>query len=590
LINPVPENIESVLNSSAHLKVPKYQREYKWGTSEAGEFWEDLESYLDSSEDNLFLGNLIFDIHEAPQKKIWIIDGQQRITTILILLIACRELAKKINALKIANKIQEKICFEDSTTGEFLGSRLTASESIKNVFDHLCKDDWDGIFPDKLPTGKQVKRQSNRLKPIYNYFWSKISAFDQPRLSMLLNTLYSSYIIRIDIEDEIEAFKIFERTNARGIDLEASDLLKNYLFSTLGNSVEEAWYRITELSDGTMLKMLKYFYVSKKGKVSKSDLYKKIKNYGRDISPQHLLEELEEFSSFYNAIRVADSANMKNYFDQINLSALIQDTEKFEDVYSSIEGLRLFKITQIYPLLASAIYCFIRNGQSLNRSNNSKLVKLFRKLENYHFINNAICERIGNEVENIYADFSKRYAEADNFDQISDELYLILKDQLALRDEFVSRFSDISYQASTIPLISYIFDRFNNNGLASGQRVRLFNPDERVLRRNHNIEHFYPQNPLLDSQTMSLSDEEKNNIGNLLCISFRTNSKLGNLLPEKKAIRLKTDLSKEVNNTPYVTEFLKEYENKIANWDKDVILERATKMSIEAYNKVWSFN
>lgn len=590
MINPVPENIESVLNSSAHLKVPKYQREYKWGTSEAGEFWEDLESYLDSSEDNLFLGNLIFDIHEAPQKKIWIIDGQQRITTILILLIACRELAKKINALKIANKIQEKICFEDSTTGEFLGSRLTASESIKNVFDHLCKDDWDGIFPDKLPTGKQVKRQSNRLKPIYNYFWSKISAFDQPRLSMLLNTLYSSYIIRIDIEDEIEAFKIFERTNARGIDLEASDLLKNYLFSTLGNSVEEAWYRITELSDGTMLKMLKYFYVSKKGKVSKSDLYKKIKNYGRDISPQHLLEELEEFSSFYNAIRVADSANMKNYFDQINLSALIQDTEKFEDVYSSIEGLRLFKITQIYPLLASAIYCFIRNGQSLNRSNNSKLVKLFRKLENYHFINNAICERIGNEVENIYADFSKRYAEADNFDQISDELYLILKDQLALRDEFVSRFSDISYQASTIPLISYIFDRFNNNGLASGQRVRLFNPDERVLRRNHNIEHFYPQNPLLDSQTMSLSDEEKNNIGNLLCISFRTNSKLGNLLPEKKAIRLKTDLSKEVNNTPYVTEFLKEYENKIANWDKDVILERATKMSIEAYNKVWSFN
>lgn len=590
MINPVPENIESVLNSSAHLKVPKYQREYKWGTSEAGEFWEDLESYLDSSEDNLFLGNLIFDIHEAPQKKIWIIDGQQRITTILILLIDCRELAKKINALKIANKIQEKICFEDSTTGEFLGSRLTASESIKNVFDHLCKDDWDGIFPDKLPTGKQVKRQSNRLKPIYNYFWSKISAFDQPRLSMLLNTLYSSYIIRIDIEDEIEAFKIFERTNARGIDLEASDLLKNYLFSTLGNSVEEAWYRITELSDGTMLKMLKYFYVSKKGKVSKSDLYKKIKNYGRDISPQHLLEELEEFSSFYNAIRVADSANMKNYFDQINLSALIQDTEKFEDVYSSIEGLRLFKITQIYPLLASAIYCFIRNGQSLNRSNNSKLVKLFRKLENYHFINNAICERIGNEVENIYADFSKRYAEADNFDQISDELYLILKDQLALRDEFVSRFSDISYQASTIPLISYIFDRFNNNGLASGQRVRLFNPDERVLRRNHNIEHFYPQNPLLDSQTMSLSDEEKNNIGNLLCISFRTNSKLGNLLPEKKAIRLKTDLSKEVNNTPYVTEFLKEYENKIANWDKDVILERATKMSIEAYNKVWSFN
>ena len=79
MINPVPEKIGSVLNSPANLKVPKYQREYKWGTSEAGEFWEDLESYLETPTDNLFLGNLIFDISESNKKKIWIIDGQQRI-------------------------------------------------------------------------------------------------------------------------------------------------------------------------------------------------------------------------------------------------------------------------------------------------------------------------------------------------------------------------------------------------------------------------------------------------------------------------------------------------------------------------------
>ena len=169
MINPVPENIEKILNSPAHLKVPKYQRDYKWGTSEAGEFWEDLESYLYTSGDHLFLGNLIFDISKVSHKEIGIIDGQQRITTILILLIACRELAKKINATKISNKIQEKICFEDTTTGDFLGSRLMASESIKLAFDYLCKDDWDGIFPDKILT-KQVKRQSNRIKPIYKYF------------------------------------------------------------------------------------------------------------------------------------------------------------------------------------------------------------------------------------------------------------------------------------------------------------------------------------------------------------------------------------------------------------------------------------
>ena len=470
-----------------------------------------------------------------------------------------------------------------------MGSRLTASESIKSVFDHICEDGWDGVFPEKLPSGKQVKRQSNRLKPIYNYFSDKIKLYDQPALSKLLNTLYNSYIIRIDIEDEMEAFKIFERTNARGVDLEASDLLKNFLFSTLGNSVEEAWYRITELSDGTMLKMLKYFYVSKKGKASKSDLYKKIKSYGKEVSPQMLLEQLEEFAIFYNAIRTADSANMKNFFEQIKLTALLEDQEKFEDVYSSIEGLRLFKITQIYPLVASALACYVRSGQSSIRSANPKLVKFFKRLENYHFVNNAICERIGNEVESIYADYAKKFADSSNFDQISASIYSELKDQLALKEEFILRFTDITYQANTIPMISYIFDRINNNGLAAGQRVRIYNPDERILRRNHNIEHFYPQNPLPESKLPKLTEDEINNIGNLLCISFRTNSKLGNITPENKAIRLATDLQREVCNTPYVNKFLEEYKDDMTNWDRNVILKRATKISEDAYNRVWNF-
>lgn len=588
MINPVPENVETILNSPANLKVPKYQRDYKWGASEAGEFWEDLESYFDNRDDHLFLGNLIFDVSEASHKKIGIIDGQQRITTIMILLIACRELAKKINSTKIRNKIQEKICFEDSRTGDFLGSRLSASESIRLVFDHICQDEWDGTFPERLGT-KSLKRQSNRIKPIYNYFWDKIKNFDQPTLSRLLDTLYNSYVVKIDIQDEIEAFKIFERTNARGIDLEASDLLKNYLFSSLGLAVEETWYSITELSGGTMLKMLKYFYVSKRGKVSKSDLYKKLKLYGRDITPEKLILELEEFAIFYNAIRSFDSANMKNYFDQIGLGCLLQDQEKFDDVYRSIESLRLFKITQMYPLILASIQCYIRAGYGANRSFNHKLVKFFKQIENYHFVNNQICERIGNEVESLYADYSKKFAESDDFDSLAESLYSELRSQLAGAEEFISRFTDISYQASTIPLISYIFDKVNNHGLAAGQRINIFNPDERILRRNHNIEHFYPQKPLPTSRLPKLGEDEVNNIGNLICISFRTNSKLGNLDPADKANKLNTELEKEVLNIPYVRKFLQDHKEEFQNWDKVAINKRATEIAKDAYSKIWKF-
>ena len=81
----------------------------------------------------------------------------------------------------------------------------------------------------------------------------------------------------------------------------------------------------------------------------------------------------------------------------------------------------------MYPLILSAIGCYLRSGYGANKSFNPKIVKFFKQLENYHFINNAICERIGNEVESLYADFSKKFAESSNFDETSTQLYKDLK-------------------------------------------------------------------------------------------------------------------------------------------------------------------
>ncbi|KKW01391.1 MAG: hypothetical protein UY36_C0023G0010 [Parcubacteria group bacterium GW2011_GWA1_49_11] len=240
MINPNPAKIESILNSSIQFAVPRYQREFTWGKSEALEFFEDLKSYTELETGGLFLGTLIFDISEERQKKIKVVDGQQRLTTILLLLIACRNLAKKSKAARIAQKIQEKITFEDPTTAESLGPRLIASESVKDVFEEISKYEWNGEFTPKIGN-KHVKLQIRRIKPIYDYFYNEIKSFDKAKLSNFLKVIYESYVVRIDIQDEVEAFSIFERTNARGVDLEASDLLKNYLFSRGVEGLEEAW-------------------------------------------------------------------------------------------------------------------------------------------------------------------------------------------------------------------------------------------------------------------------------------------------------------------------------------------------------------
>lgn len=584
MINPNPAKIEDILNSSIRFEVPRYQREYKWGRSEAVEFIEDLKGYAESEKGSLFLGTVIFDISEESKKLYRIVDGQQRLTTIVLLLIACRNVAKQINAVNLATLIQNKISFTDPTTAESLGCRLISSDSIRDVLEHIAKYEWNGEFPVKIGN-KQVKRQVNRIKPIYDYFITEIKHFDQFSLGRFLRAVYNSYAVRIDIQDDMEAFSIFERTNARGIDLEASDLLKNYLFSQGVDGIEDAWTRIINNSDGTALRMLKYFYVSKRGYITKSELYKNLKIYGFEIGPSNLASELENFSIFYSMIRASSSEDVREYLSEIECTSISTDKHKHDQLYAAIEGLRLFKISQAYPVMYSALSCFIKNGMGGNNKQSKRLVELFELLEKYHFINNAICERIGNEVEKLYADFCKAYSSSGDFEKTTDELFKALKQQLASKEEFISRFSDISYSTDSVGLISYIFDRINNFNLPPGSRVRIFNPDQKLLRKNHSIEHFYPQNP---SDIPALPAEVVDNIGNLMVICFVTNSKLGNLSPVMKMEKLTGDLAKDVQNLEYLKEFISTYRDSVATWNEQIISERAKSIAELSYNKIWA--
>ncbi|MBI5887840.1 MAG: DUF262 domain-containing protein [Deltaproteobacteria bacterium] len=483
MINPNPSSIGDILNSTSQFAVPNYQREYTWGKNEAIEFFEDLKSYADSGTGNLFLGTLIFDVSEKNKNSIKVVDGQQRITTILLFLIACRNVAKQINANNLATLIQNKITFTDPTTAESRGCRLIASVKIKDVFEDIASDfNWDGTFSPK-PGKKPFKWQVNLIKPIYDYFYDEIKSFNQTDLSKFLKAIYEAYVVRIDIEDELEAFSIFERTNARGVDLEASDLLKNYLFQQGVDGLEEIWPQVVESSDRTLLRMLKYFYVARKGYVTKSDLYKKLRIYGTNIGPFNLVKEIDDFSKFYSAIRTAGRAEIKDYFDSIGCSAIACDQDKYEEIYLALEGLRLFKIAQIYPLLYAAISCFIRDGGGDNQSLSKKLIQMFDMMEKYHFINTAICERMGNEVEKLYATYCEKYADKDSkFEKTTKELMHSLKGKLATENEFAARFVELSYSAESIPLISYIFDRINNVDRKPGQRLIICPSREKRLQ------------------------------------------------------------------------------------------------------------
>lgn len=571
--------------------VPQYQRKYAWKETEAGEFIEDLMNYLDSEGGSLFLGTFIFDNSEEKKNRLIVVDGQQRITTIILLLIACREVAKKLGEDALVVLTQQSIAYVDKATGKTVGFRLEASKSIRQVLDFIADKEWDGKFPEKL--GKQhVKLQVARIKPIYEYFMDQLKDFRQPELSKFLNAIYQAYVVRIDIPNRLEAFSIFERTNARGVELEVADLLKNYLFKVGVEQFEDRWDQIVRNPDGTLLRMLKYFYISKHGPTSKSQLYKKLKSYSEDVNPENLVRELEDFSEFYFMSRKADSAAVHGYFQSIGCLGMDNKEYRSDPVHASLEGLRLFNVSQTYPLIYAAIRCYmatVDGKKSAGEKLAEKLIHLFQVLERYHFINNAICERIGNEVEKLYGDYSKEFSESKKFEEVASRFIGELKKKRATLSEFSSRFVEQTYSVDDLPLLAYIFDRINNCSLKPGQTVSIFNPDKTFLRKNHNIEHFYPQKPNKnmphDSDTLEVVD----NIGNLLAISLFVNSKLDNKSPCEKIEILRGKLKGQIQNMIYVQHFVDEYGDKCKSWNREMIGRRAHDLAQDSYNRVWAF-
>lgn len=282
-----------------------------------------------------------------------------------------------------------------------------------------------------------------------------------------------------------------------------------------------------------------------------------------------------------------EEAAVKNFFHEKGCTEISAHQHRHQRIARSLQALGEFGITQFCPPAYAAIECLVRNGGCGKAADAKALIDLFDAFEKYHFINNAVCERVGNEVEKLYADCCGEFAESKNFAKTTGGLIGEMKKRLAKEEEFVAIFIETAYSAESISFLSYIFDRFNNWNLDPSQHVRIYNPDPKLLRRNHNIEHFLPQKPdpalKIAEDTLSVVD----NIGNLLAISYKTNSRLGNGSPAQKILRLKKELSKEVQNLSYVTEFVDTYAEDSSGWDKQKIEKRARDMALKAYREVW---
>ncbi|QZH74394.1 MAG: DUF262 domain-containing protein [Erythrobacter sp.] len=585
--------IKQLVSSNSQFVIPRYQRGYDWkGDTQVKDLFTDLIQCLESNYDqDLFLGSMIFDVaDEKSGNQVEIIDGQQRFTTIIIALIAARDFAKNVlQNPQLALNIQNDIQNSDVVLGSSF-NRLKASETIRDVFDIMCAPDWDTSFPDsvfdsKTKKTRSIRRQVSRVEPIYKYAATQISDLCEGKgqeafIKFVKQLQHQTYIIRIDVDDKSEAFEIFERTNARGKPLEVSDLLKNFLFSRskeLDDAAEEIWDRVSEYAGNNILRVLKYFWISRRGPVANRDLYRNLRSYAAEIGVNEFVNELQNFSEYYAAFY---SNERKTFPDWMMGVGVATNMMYLTEISRSVAALRLFNVTQPLPLIYAAVSAFTNLPQ--DGRDPKDLINLVRYLESYHYINNKICRRIGNEVERTYASHSDRLYNGDDFKAGVNSLLEELKERTASREEFSANFGYLSYESlNDRAIIRYTFDRIANKAVKEGQRISLvdFYGAEAGAVSEFDIEHLLAQSSATDE------DSVVHDIGNLIVMPKQINGILGSDSPEQKIEKLlhPANFSNNIKNVPqYIYEFA-EYAQKFGSWDENAIKERTHYLADQVY-------
>lgn len=246
IFSPPQISLKQVLKDRRY-KVPSYQRPFSWTIDEAHELWSDIEK----NQAPYFLGILVLQ-KAGDSKSFDVVDGQQRLATLLLLIRSAVEVLGDEDEL--GKELQTDYINQKEWGEEKSDFTLTLSEKDKYNFFTLV-DNKTTYSPPKLAPWESKKGRkygSSRLSAIKEFFAGKIVSLKNVHgrsgiISFIQKVLALSFI-EVLLEDDSDVYLFFETLNARGIDLTVADLLKNRVCS-ISDEPYVAASRIDNISD-----------------------------------------------------------------------------------------------------------------------------------------------------------------------------------------------------------------------------------------------------------------------------------------------------------------------------------------------------
>ena len=389
-IEPSNQTFSELMSNSTRYVVPRFQRDYSWEQEQWEDLWNDIQELGEGGSH--YMGYIVLQQKEKHQFEI--IDGQQRMVTLTLLILAyMSKLQSFIDAGEDTADNQERL---DEVSKRHIGvknlvtlsvdSRLTLNRNNKAYFKRIC-DTLEPANPLK------ISRSNNYIRKAFDYFVGKIALTTGLEVATHIESFTSSLVFtKIVVQDSINAYKVFETLNARGVMLSTPDLIKNYIFSIIAQTgavtdeeldeLDEKWSGIiSQLGEKNFTDFVRYQFNSEHSFVTKKELFKKVREqYQTPQLASAYLNSLSTDAALYTSLLNP----YEEWWNSID--------PRYLEVKPFLEAFKLFGLKQPNIILIAAYKKFSAE----------EFVKTAKYLYTLSIRYNVICNYSANDQEKRY--------------------------------------------------------------------------------------------------------------------------------------------------------------------------------------------
>lgn len=509
LLNTRTANMLELVGNGKIYRVPPYQREYSWEEDQWEDLWNDVQELRSGPEERHYMGAVV--VQARSDREFLIIDGQQRLATLSILALA---LISRLGDLAREGRDPEAnreraAALRNRFIGEKDPASLVESSKLRlNETDDPFYQDY--LVQLRAPLNPRGLSHSNRLLwNCFRYFKARFEQADMSGSGEALASVLAEAVgrqllfILITVEDELNAYTVFETLNARGVELTTTDLLKNYLFSKVRvgadlDSLQRRWQSLVATVRAERFpEFLRYHLLCAHPSVRSQRLFKMVRQQaGTDVEVFALLDALEGRAELFAAL----SDPHHGFWVEL------------PEARPHIQELNLFRVKQMTPLLFAA-------WERLDSGNFVRILKLVRTLA---FRYSVIGKLNTNALEPVYHEAARAVLEgraripADVFG-ILERIYV---DDRRFQQDLAEL--DLGRRTQGKKIARYILARLEQD--ATGKACD-HETDPGTL------EHILPENPSADwSEAFpeKLWSESVWRLGNLTLLEPALNRQIGN--------------------------------------------------------------